>query len=274
MAYIGQEILVRQDGFNSATVGHIFEIVRVDTHAGSAGGWNLFNQNGYYLWQLAGEPAKVGETLRIDRKDASYHDAYIAVVIENPKTEGRHRPSSGNRLKFRHAGFHAACGSGKEVKAGKCVVQSVELSTNGKVFFVGGGYMKLPEGILLQTGDAIYPEYKDGDYLYAWFDSETEVTYTSGATASKSEGTMVGNVYSAVVVRTKTVAAGEGLVATSVQTSEIVSTKSNFIALSDEMARAVALSEAMVVDGKPTGLRVDDPTQPVEVRLAKFGGSY
>jgi hypothetical protein len=81
------------------------------------------------------------------------------------------------------------------------------------------------------------------------------------------ESSMNGAVYSGTVVITRTVAVGEG-VTTGVQISEVAfDYKERFIAQSDEAAKAVILSTALIANPK---LSVNDPRTPIEVRLQKF----
>ena len=63
-----------------------------------------------------------------------------------------------------------------------------------------------------------------------------------------------------MVVRTKTVPAGEG-VSTGVQVSEVIHSKCAFAAPSDDVARAIVLTEAAKI------AKIDDELQPVEVKL-------
>lgn len=135
-----------------------------------------------------------------------------------------------------------------------------------------GGYFDDYDFSDLKVGDTFVENQQFSGSRYERTDF-TDVTVVDvgadGTVMSVSSGAskMVGQVYSAAVVRTKTVAAGEG-VNTGVQVSEVVSTKTGYIASSDEVARAIALAEA-IVDSKGT-LNPNDPTQPVEVRLSKF----
>lgn len=78
---------------------------------------------------------------------------------------------------------------------------------------------------------------------------------------------MNGAIYSGVVVRTRTVPAGEG-VSTGVQKSDIVHSMPNFVALNDEAAKAIILADAInKLAGK---LDVSDPASPVEVKIQKL----
>lgn len=94
------------------------------------------------------------------------------------------------------------------------------------------------------------------------YDIETPLP---SSTSSSKESAMNGTVYSGHVVRTKTVAAGEG-VTTGVQHSEVVySTTKPVITSSPDNARALILAKAVIaLDGE---LDLEDPTTSVEVKL-------
>lgn len=95
----------------------------------------------------------------------------------------------------------------------------------------------------------------------------TPTTSDVAPTAPRSTH-MNGAVYSGVVVRTRTVAAGVGI-ATGVQISEVAfDYKERFIAQTDEQAKAVILTTASIA--LKDGLNINDPAAPVEVRLQKF----
>lgn len=78
---------------------------------------------------------------------------------------------------------------------------------------------------------------------------------------------MNGGVFVGAVVRTKTVPAGEG-VTSSVAKSEVIYTSpAPFLALN----KAAAIAQILLAAAAQDELVLDDPTQPVEVKLLQFG---
>lgn len=84
--------------------------------------------------------------------------------------------------------------------------------------------------------------------------------------ASRKEGfNMVGCVYEGVVVQTKRIPAGEGLTDSVEQSSIVFKSDAPFVAKDDSMANATVLASAIA-----KGVKVDDVTAPVEVKLRKW----
>ena len=83
----------------------------------------------------------------------------------------------------------------------------------------------------------------------------------SGSVTKPQGDNMTGKVYDAVVIKTETVPAGEG-VSTGKEVSNIVYSSHGFVAPNDEIARAIVLAEAIA-----RGVKADNQLAPVEVKL-------
>ena len=152
-------------------------------------------------------------------------------------------------------------------------VAKVYLAPSKRFLYTNNGYSDVMEGCasdVIAVGDLI-SFVKDtgkraapvsGVTCEIW---EVEVTKAAscpiGQISTWETKRMTGKIYDAVVVRTKTVPAGEG-VSTGVQVSEVVHSKVNFSAPNDDVARAIVLSEAGA-----KAVKIDDELQPVEVKL-------
>lgn len=208
--------------------------------------------------------------------------AYDGVAWRVSRLDGK-LPSAGDKFlvkevtdPYRRAIVRWSSEEGKEGTGVKSRIKHYGIGADpvGKVYFVEapygsdkvyitrdlknpGCYLGYVENPGLEMGGSFKVDAVVGD---SW-----DISPISGASTTGAK--MTGNVYSAVMVRSKTVAAGEG-VTTGVVQSEVVYTKENFVALSDDTARAIALAEAIT---KVAGLDVTDPTKPIEVKLAKYG---
>lgn len=117
----------------------------------------------------------------------------------------------------------------------------------------GRGYFKME----------ILSEYTES-YVTPSVNNPSGIVYTDVTLTKKRNKNMVGNVYIAIVVQTKEVAAGEGLT-TSVSISEVVHTTEAFVAADDNAARATALAEA----SEKHDIDINDRVKPIEVKLIK-----
>jgi hypothetical protein len=76
---------------------------------------------------------------------------------------------------------------------------------------------------------------------------------------------MTGSVYEGIVIQTTQIAAGKDLQCASVSRSEIVHTSGPFVARDEATASGLVLAGAIA-----KGIKADDPTAPVEVKIRKY----
>ena len=99
------------------------------------------------------------------------------------------------------------------------------------------------------------PEYWEVEHISG--SGSNSITVITGETMAK--------IYDAAVLQTKTVPAGVG-VSTGIAVQEVVHIKSDFASVSDEIAKATVIAEAVA-----KGIVVDDPVKPIEeVRLRSW----
>lgn len=118
-------------------------------------------------------------------------------------------------------------------------------------------------GVVLKQGDVLRVRFKSQSSTEVVVEIEQGSGSIGSNTQSQGGKSMNGKVYDAVVVRTKNVPAAPGA-SNVVQVSEVVHTKTGYIGLNDETAKAEALAEAI---GKVKDLKTADPLEPVEVKL-------